>query len=319
MRRRRGKSQQNDGVIAIADGRIPMIALVQALAVAQYLSFRRAAAALGVSQSSISKHICRLESDLGTLLFDRSTQGTRPTQAGRLFIDQVENAIGILDLAVKTAAMRARGNEGELCIGIHALVAGGFLDRLLERYHRDHPNVLLHITEGTARETQIMVRGDHLDVAFMPDHQDIHDLHSRVFWRDRLMAVVPVGHRLATQEHIEWKDLSGETFIVREGGTGPQICDLIVVRSTGRWLIPTIVRHNVGRDSLMSIVAKGHGISLLVHEHAALAPPGVVFRPIFDETETVAFSAVWSPRNRSPTLRNLLELAGRMARAHRIP
>lgn len=196
MRRRQGKSQQNDGVIAIADGRIPMIALVQALAVAQYLSFRRAAAALGVSQSSISKHICRLESDLGTLLFDRSTQGTRPTQAGRLFIDQVENAIGILDLAVKTAAMRARGNEGELCIGIHALVAGGFLDRLLERYHRDHPNVLLHITEGTARETQIMVRGDHLDVAFMPDHQDIHDLHSRVFWRDRLMAVVPVGHRL---------------------------------------------------------------------------------------------------------------------------
>lgn len=292
--------------------RIPLISLRQTLAVAQYLSFRQAALALGVSQSSVSERIKALEADLGIMLFERNTRGVRLTEAGRRFVAEVEQAMHILDRAVKTASMHARGEQGVLRIGVYALVAGGFLDTLLERFRGRNERIALEITEGSALDAQVQVREDRLDVAFMAWTHDIPDLNSRVIWHDRLMAVMPASHPLAARAHAEWKDLARETFIVREAGTGPQVHDLIVVRAAGRWPVPTIRRFDIGRGALLSMIAKGHGISLLAEENAATAPPGLAFRPIVDEPESIAFEAIWSPRNHSPVLRNLLGLARKL-------
>ncbi|MGI6247307.1 MAG: LysR family transcriptional regulator [Pseudochelatococcus sp.] len=294
-------------------GRIPMAALVQMLAVSEYLSFHRAAKALGTSQSSVSARIKALEEDLGVVLFDRNTRGVRLTDAGRCFVDQVDSAMGILDHAIKTAGMQARGEEGKLDIGVHVLAAEGFLDRLLKWFHGKYPRIRLHITEGTARDTQLMVREGRLDVAFMAFSHDIPDLNSRVIWRDRLMVALPTRHPLATRQDVEWRQLAEETFLVRQGGTGPQVHDLIVSRSTGKWLTPTILRVDVSHCTLLPMIAAGHGISLFVEEGAAAGAANVAFLPITDEPETIPFSAVWSPRNRDPALSNLLTLATKMA------
>ncbi len=196
-----------------------MSSLIQALAVAEYLSFYRAAQALRTSQSSVSTRIKALEADLGVVLFDRNTRGVRLTEAGRRFVEQVNSAMSILDHAVKTAGMRARGEEGELWIGVHGLVAGGFLDRLLERFHGRYPNVRLHITEGTARDAQLMLREGKLDLIFMAGMHDIPDLNSRIIWHDRLTVALHAKHPLATQPDVEWRQLVEETFLVRYGGT----------------------------------------------------------------------------------------------------
>ncbi len=286
-----------------------MVALVQTLAVAENLSFHRAALVLGTSQSSVSARVKALEEDLGIVLFDRNTRGVRLTEAGRRFVDQVHDAIGILDRAIKTAGMQARGEEGELRIGVHALTAGCFLDRLLERFHGKHPGVRLNITEGTARDTQLMVREGRLDVAFMACTHQTPDLNSRVIWRDRLVAALPVKHPLAAQSDVEWRHLADETFLVRYGGTGPQVHDLIVVRSAGKWPVPTILRFDVGRTALLSMIAAGHGVSLFVEEGATANTANVAFLPIRDESETIPFSAVWSAANRNPALMKLLTLA----------
>ncbi len=293
-----------------------MVALIQTLAVAEYLSFHRAALALGTSQSSVSARIKALEADLGVILFDRNTRGVRLTVAGRRFVGHVDEAMGILDHAIKTAGMQARGEEGELRIGIHALTPGCFLDRLLERFHGKHPNVRLHVTEGTARDAQIMVREGRLDVAFMACTHEIPDLNSRAIWHDRLMVALPARHPLAVRQDVEWRQLSTETFLVRHGGTGPQVHDLIVARSAGKWPVPTILRHAVGHDALLSMIAAGHGISLFVEEATASVTANVTCLPIIDEPETIPFSAVWSPRNRDPALMNLLNLASKISRLY---
>src|SRR5690554_6018996 len=101
--RRRLKDAQPDRPLQLLGGRIPMTALIQALAVAEYLSFRRAARALGISQSSVSARIKTLEEDLGILLFARSTRVVRLTEAGRLFVERVAVGVDHLDHAVKTA------------------------------------------------------------------------------------------------------------------------------------------------------------------------------------------------------------------------
>lgn len=250
-----------------------------------------------------------MESDLGIVLFDRNTRGVRLTTAGRSFIDQVHEAIDILSRAIKSAGMYARSEEGALRVAVYALTAGCFLDRLLEQFHDEYPGIRLQIMEGTARDGQCMVREGNLDIAFMVGAYKFPDLNSHIIWRDRLMAALPAKHPLTAQPEVEWSQLAEETFLVRHGGTGPQVYDWIVSRSAGKWLTPPIQRVDVGRSALLSMIAAGHGISLFAEESVAASTANVVFLPITDEPEAIAFSAVWSPANGNPALPRLLEIA----------
>jgi DNA-binding transcriptional LysR family regulator len=105
----------------------------------------------------------------------------------------------------------------------------------------------------------------------------------------------------------------GETFLVRHGGTGPQVHDHIVLRFGGRWPAPSILRFDVRRGALLSMVGQGFGITIVGAATALLPTTGIAFRSLSDELEPVAFTAVWSPFNRSAALRNLLNLAGQLA------
>src|SRR5215471_14709955 len=108
--RRRQSAPMNDrqwGVPTSLGSRIPLASLIQTLAVAEYLNFRHAANALGVSLSSVSARVKTLEEDLGILLFERHARGVRLTDAGRRFVEGVAAGVDQLDHAVKTAGMAA--------------------------------------------------------------------------------------------------------------------------------------------------------------------------------------------------------------------
>ena len=305
MRRTNHRNLVNVGILS---GRIPLISLVQFIAVAEHLNFRHAAKALGISQSSVSARVKALEDNLGVLLFERHARGVRLTDAGRHFMERVTAGVDQLDHAVKTAGMTAQGEYGRLRIGIHALIPRSFLTELIRHYREEHTGIEVEITEGTARDAVMQLRADQLDVVF----ETAQRLTDR--WPEPLVAVLSDGHRLAGQSAITWSDLVGETFIVRYGGTGPQVHDHIVLRLAGRWPAPSIRRFDVGRDTLLSMVGQGFGITIVGEATSLLPTTGIVFLPFLDEPEPVAFTAVWSPFNRNSALKNLLNLAGKMKR-----
>ena len=295
--------------------RIPLVSLIQTLAVAEHLNFHHAAHALGISQSGVSARIRALEVELGVLLFERNTRGVRLTEAGRLFVEQVAAGIEQLDHAVKIAGMTAAGECGRLRIGVHGLIAGSFLDNLLADYRRNHPGIAIEMTEATARDAVVQVRACRIDVAFVVGAFELPDCHSRPIWTEMLMAALPVDHRLAEQPSVTWDDLAAEQFLVRRGGTGPQVHDHIVLRLAGRWSPPAIRRFEVERGTLLSMVAQGFGITLLGAASGLFPTAGVVLQPITDEPGPIVFSAIWSPHNRSAALQNLFALASEMSRA----
>ncbi len=323
MRRQFRKLSGLEGASPLLRGRIPMASLIQMLAVAEYLNFRHAANALGVAQSSVSARVKALEEDLGILLFERHARGVRLTEAGRHFVERVAIGVDQLDHAVKTAGMAAAGECGRLRIGIHALIPRSFLAELIEQYRENHPGIEVEITEGTPRDAVMQLRADRLDVAFVAGTPELPDCHTRPIWTESLVAVLPDRHRLAGQPAITWADLVGETFLVRYGGTGPQVHDHIVLRLAGRWPAPSILRFDVGRGTLLSMVGQGFGITIVGAATALLPTTGIVFLPFADEPEPVVFTAVWSPFNRSANLKNLLMLASAMGRlrssSHSVP
>lgn len=160
-----------------------------------------------------------------------------------------------------------------------------------------------------------MVREGRLDVAFVVGPVNAPDCHSRLLWCEPIMVALPVDHPLAEQETVTWLDLADETFLVRHGGTGPQVFEHVVRRISERERSPRIHRCDVARDTLMGMVAAGDGITLTSEATTHMPFPGVVFRSIADETEPARFSAIWSPHNRNPALLNLLDLSTQMSRS----
>lgn len=315
MRRRTSTKATTPFSPPFLGGRVPMVSLIQTLAVAEYLNFRHAANALGVSLSSVSARVKTLEEDLGVLLFERHARGVRLTEAGRRFVERAAAGVAELDHAVKTAGMAASGECGRLRIGVHALIPRSFLAELIGRYREDHPHIEVEMTEGTARDAVMKLRADRLDIVFVAGMPELPDCHSRRIWTEPLIVALPDRHQLADRSAVAWADLVGETFLVRHGGTGPQVHDHIVQRLAGRWPASSIHRFDVERGTLLSMVGQGFGITIVGAATSFLTTSGVVFLPIADEPEPVPFSAVWSPFNRSATLRNLLTLANEMGQS----
>ncbi|WP_316960123.1 LysR family transcriptional regulator [Agrobacterium tumefaciens] len=297
--------------------RIPLVSLRHTLAVAELLNFRHAANVLGTTQSSVSTRIKALEETLGVLLFERRHRGVRLTEAGRRFAAEVSVGIDHLDHAIQMAGALAVGVEGKLAIGLHTSIASGFLTDLRQRYRSAYPGIEQIITERKSVETISLVRDGKLDVAFVVNTPAPPDCHSRDLWREPIVAALAADHPLAVATCVTWDDLATEVFLARQGASGPQMFDHVVRRVTERGQIPKVQRCDVGRDTLMHLVASDDGITLTTEAASGVPFPGIAFRPIADETEQARFSAIWSPHNRNAALRNLLDLAADMAKSAR--
>ena len=104
-----------------------LVSVAQAVAVGEYLSFQRAATALGVRQSTVSRRVRQLEDELGVSLFERNRAQVRVTNAGAAFLKQAGEALNQLEHAVRTANAAGTGSIGRLNVGFLTSMATGFL------------------------------------------------------------------------------------------------------------------------------------------------------------------------------------------------
>ena len=139
----------------------------------------------------------------------------------------------------------------------------------------------------------------------------------RRLWSERIFVVLPENHALRGRKEIEWQDLRNEHLIVRQCERDPALCERLTKRLTDRDHNPNVEKLNVGRETLMHLVALGLGVGLTSEATIATPFPKVVFRPIAGDDELLQFCAAWLPHNDNPTLRRFLSLARTMARERR--
>jgi DNA-binding transcriptional LysR family regulator len=289
---------------------INFLSVAWALRVHDHLSLRGAAKELGVGHAALSRRISELEDALGVSLFERSPTGMRITNAGAWFFQRAGDALEQLDEALKRAGAAGKGEMGELNIGIVWSMGGGFLRDLLEVYAEKYPGVSIKLFEGVPQAEQIsMVRRRRLDVAFVVNPNQIADCDLARLWTERLFAVLPRGHELCKRRAIGWNDLRDELFIIRRAACDPAFCGPVIKHLSDRGPPPEIQKVDVGKETLMHLVAMGRGVSITSEATRGTRYSGIVLRPISGGDETLQFSAVWSPRNDNPALRRLLSLA----------
>lgn len=281
------------------------------VAAAEHGSFRKAGAALGLSQSAISRCIADLEGHIGASLFHQHTSGVTQTYAGQRFLIRAREVIRSVSEGAHDVAVVGRSEEGRIRIGIYSSIASGFLAELLGTYARRHRKVEIEMVDGNPVEHVSAIRQLNLDVAFVPGTREWPDCERQLLWSERVFAVLPSDHRLTCSEGLTWRDLSEETFMVSETAPGQEIHDYLVRCLAGLGKHPEIQMQQVSRDNLVPLVALGRGLTLVSEAMTVAQFPGVAYRPILGEV--LPFSAVWSAKNDNPAFRQLLSLAKALA------
>src|SRR6266496_3187234 len=296
---------------AVTSPALTLVSVSQALLVGEYLSFRRVATVLGLRQSAVSRRVRELEDELGVSLFERHHAGVRVTNAGVRFLQEARAALLQLDHAVKTATTAGSGKIGRLSIGILSSIGTGYLRELIQVYRSHHPEVGIQILESASADNVAAVRKRQLDVAFIMDTTDASSCETLPLWTERIFVVLPEHHALYERKEIEWTDLRNEHLIVRQSERDRALCDRLTRRLTGRNDDADVQELNVGRDTLMHLVAMGLGVSLT--SEATIATPF----PMVGDDELIQFSAAWLPHNDNPALRRFLSLARYLAKERR--
>ena len=116
------------------------------VAVAQALSFSRAAEALGVSSSALTQAVRRLEDRMGARLLNRTTRSVSLTDAGKALYDRVRPAIEELGTVMDQGYRVADRPTGTVKIHAFRIAAELFLTPMLARFARDYPGVVLDVT-----------------------------------------------------------------------------------------------------------------------------------------------------------------------------
>ena len=112
-------------------------------------SFRVAADALGISQSTLTKTIQRLETDLGVRLFNRTTRSVTATDTARQLIGRAESALQAAGAFSEEARLLAGGEMGAVRVGAVALASETLIVPALTRLSRSHPNLEVEVVVGS--------------------------------------------------------------------------------------------------------------------------------------------------------------------------
>lgn len=283
-----------------------------ALASAEQGSFRRAAAALNVQQSTVSRGVRSLEYHVGAELFERSHAGIRPTPAGNRFLEEATEGFECLRRAVRGAKALQRGEEGKITIGLSAPLA--VLGDLFERFRERFGGVSVEIVESTSRANWTLVQQRTADIAFvvgMPGKGAIRSLHLR---DERMMAVLPTSHPLADAHELSLDELHLDRFILGANGIGPDLREHLAQRAPKRGVEPRVQLHRVGHCNLINMVALGFGVTIAIGPPPRATTDGVVPVPL-TRRDVMPLYAVWMDSNPNPALKGLLDIVRVAAKA----
>lgn len=251
------------------------------VAVAEELSFRRAAERLHIAPPPLSVQIRKLEQEIGTELFSRQTRGVKLTQAGQVFLVQARQTLANAKRGIALAREAANGEIGQLSIGYNA--PGGFLvfPQVVPAYQRARPNVHLtfHALNNMSQQLEGLRREElDLGVVWLPVPTEEFDVKALI--REPLVAVIPAGHELAGRQDISIKDLSRAPMILPARELHPDAYDEIAHcfrRARGHLNVAYELESSL---SMINFVAMGIGCALLPNYVRNIRQNGVVFRPL---------------------------------------
>lgn len=203
------------------------------ICIAKHQNITKAAQELYISQPTLSKHLKKLERDLGLKLFSRVDNCYIPTYAGRRYMEYASHVLELTQDWEKELSDLLSLKDGELNVAFPLMRSSCMLPEILPVFHRLHPCVRVRFLEETHAIQERLLNDSQIDFAIFSE-ENIHPrLDYEFLGREEILLVVPPEHPLAKGHPdisaadgkypvINWELLKGERFILHapEQNTG---------------------------------------------------------------------------------------------------
>jgi DNA-binding transcriptional LysR family regulator len=242
---------------------------------ARCCSFTRAGQELGLSQPAVSRHVQRLEAELGVALIDRPRAHVRLTDAGVRLRGYAEEVLEGRRRLVEALAKGPAPLTGDLRIAASSTPGEFLVPGLVAGFTATNPRVMAQVLVTDSLEVAEQIRRQRADVGFTGVELPGHDLHHQEVCGDEVVLAVPEGHPFAGRSAVGLDELAGQPFLCREPGSGTQMSFLEAVERAGLVVPPFRPVMTLGTTrAIVSAVRSGFGIGLASGLALEAAAPG---------------------------------------------
>ncbi|GAA2241400.1 LysR family transcriptional regulator [Streptomyces ruber] len=234
-------------------------------AVAATGSFSAAGRELGCTQPAVSQQMKALEASAGTPLLVRSGREMRLTQAGEALVRHATGILAGLTAAEEEVAAIAGLRAGRVRLVSFPSGSSSLVPTALAALRAEHPGTRVSLEEAEPPKSVETLRAGDCDIALAFRYEgaastdEWDDLVVRPLLADRLVGLVPEGHRLARTESVALGDLAGEPWIAgcpRCRGHLVDICE-------GAGFSPRIDFATDDYPAVVGLVGAGLGVAVL--------------------------------------------------------
>lgn len=256
------------------------------IAVAEELSFTRAAERVHIAQPPLSQQIRSLEESLGVMLLQRTRRRVELTDAGRVFLEQARNIIRTTDLAAVEAQRAQRGEIGRLAVGFFEHMSYTLLPPALRAYREQYPRVDIQLRWLPVIDQADALRRGEVDISFMRRVPDTRDVRTEVVFEDRFVLAVPDTHAMAGRRNIALKQCASEQFVMYVPHLAPDFHAMITRLCAVAGFVPKVALEVGQVYTALGLVSSGAGIAFVPASVQRVHFDHVVYRPLRGRTQT---------------------------------
>ena len=283
------------------------------VAVAEELSFRRAAERLHLSQPPLSRQIQALEEELGVRLLDRDRRKQVVlTDAGHTFLADARLTLATADAAAERAQEAARGVRGRLNIANIASLSAKVLPRLLSEFRRQSPDVEVSVVEMTRGEQLAALRDGRIHLGIYPDLGASLDcrFQSQPLFSCPMVVVLPADHDLAKDvtTEIDVKALVGMTLVTPSPKDSPGYFERLNQLCAFAHFTPATLFPVPGFENVLGMVAAGYGVTIMPEVVVGSPGPAWRTRRLCAPVPPMELKLVWLRASSSLVLQNFLSV-----------
>lgn len=233
------------------------------LAIAETGSFQQAARKCGVTQSTISRQIQSLETDVGLSLFHRSNQA-KLTLGGERFLPRARKICQEWENATQELAELLAGKQPELCVAAIPSICAYNLPPVLQKFCQDYPAVQLRVTSlGSDRALKVLKDGL-VDVAIVMNNRFLTaspEMIVDVLYNEPIEVLMAVNHPLTQYERVPWSEITRYPQVVFKVGYGMQRLISDQFQRLGATMNAVLELNTL--DAFRGMVRQGDAIALL--------------------------------------------------------
>ena len=286
------------------------------VAVADELSFSRAAVRVGIAQPPLSQQIQRLEDSLGCRLFERSARRVQLTEAGKLLAPEARRLLADAAHTAQLVRSAGRGEIGTLHIGYWASTLFSPLPIAVRRFRERFPGVAVRLRELYPPDHVDAIRTGAIDIAILREPEPVDGIAGLPVLIEPLLAALPADHRLARRKAIAPALLRDEPFVLFPRDALPGLHDKLLALCRSAGFEPRVVQEVEAWNTIASLVEAGIGVSLIPASFEGRRTGGLVYRPLTGPQVRTTTSACWRATGASRAAEAFLEvLRGEIARA----